>query len=218
MTRSSNTRPNLPSVSDDTWALMVLDARPHSRSHQNWHDVARIGAKKLLRLWDEARDLRERAEAAERERDELRRALDASGSEPPSGIEGALQDVLAFAEATGDCLVANRDPHPPGLTRRLTRLRLLREEVRELEDATDANDLEEVADAYADIVYIVLGSAIAHFGVERFARVWREVQRANMAKFVNGVKMRPDGKILKPEGWTPPDIAGALRGRKGERP
>lgn len=128
-----------------------------------------------------------------------------------SGIEGALLDVLAFAEATGNSLLANRDPHPPGLTRRLMRLRLLREEVRELEEAIEENDMEAVADAYADIIYIVLGSAIMHLGVNRFSRVWRAVHRANMAKFVGGVRLREDGKILKPEGWTPPDIAACLR-------
>ena len=136
-----------------------------------------------------------------------------SGAEPPSGIEGAVHDVLAFAEATGDHLVGNRDPHPPALVRRKSRLNLLREEMRELEDAVIDNDVGEVADAYADIIYIVLGSAIMHLGVERFCRVWREVQRSNMAKCVDGkIVMRDDGKILKPEGWTPPDIAGALRG------
>ena len=41
--------------------------------------------------------------------------------------------------------------------------------------------------------------------------VWREVQRSNMAKIVNGVvSKRADGKIVKPQGWTPPDIRGIL--------
>jgi len=41
--------------------------------------------------------------------------------------------------------------------------------------------------------------------------VWREVQRSNMAKVVNGkVNKRADGKIIKPPGWTPPDIRGIL--------
>lgn len=47
------------------------------------------------------------------------------------------------------------------------------------------------------------------------ASIWAEVQRSNMAKVVDGKVVRdPDtGKILKPEGWTPPDIAGVLSSR-----
>ncbi len=33
-----------------------------------------------------------------------------------------------------------------------------------------------------------------------------EIQRSNMDKFRDGIKRRADGKILKPEGWTAPDI------------
>lgn len=43
-------------------------------------------------------------------------------------------------------------------------------------------------------------------------KVWAEVQRSNMAKLVDGkvVRRTQDNKILKPEGWTAPDIAGVL--------
>ncbi len=37
---------------------------------------------------------------------------------------------------------------------------------------------------------------------------WDEVHRSNMAKV--GGPIRGDGKRLKPEGWTPPDVAGVL--------
>jgi predicted HAD superfamily Cof-like phosphohydrolase len=41
--------------------------------------------------------------------------------------------------------------------------------------------------------------------------VFKEVHRSNMAKLVDGkVIRREDGKILKPAGWTPPDIKGVL--------
>ena len=43
--------------------------------------------------------------------------------------------------------------------------------------------------------------------------VWNEVQRANMAKVgLGGVKKREDGKVLKPDGWTPPDVEKAVFG------
>lgn len=38
-----------------------------------------------------------------------------------------------------------------------------------------------------------------------------EIHRSNMAKLVDGkVVRRDDGKILKPQGWTPPDLATVL--------
>jgi predicted HAD superfamily Cof-like phosphohydrolase len=41
--------------------------------------------------------------------------------------------------------------------------------------------------------------------------VLAEVHRANMTKFgPDGPILRFDGKILKPDGWTPPDVAGVL--------
>lgn len=72
-------------------------------------------------------------------------------------------------------------------------------------------DTVEVADALADIDYVVQGAALV-FGLPH-DEVFAEVHRSNMAKLVNGeVIRREDGKILKPEGWTPPDVAGVLYG------
>ena len=67
----------------------------------------------------------------------------------------------------------------------------------------------EVADALADIDYVVQGAALV-FGIPHDA-VFDEVHRSNMAKLVDGkVIRREDGKVLKPEGWTPPDVLGVL--------
>lgn len=70
-------------------------------------------------------------------------------------------------------------------------------------------DLVEAADGIADSIVVLLGLAL-RLGMSRevFYRVWSEVQRSNMAKA--GGPTRPDGKRMKPDGWTPPDIAGAL--------
>ena len=124
-----------------------------------------------------------------------------------AGLFGALEDVDEFTRAIPDSLIQDRGDNVPALTRRVMRWRLLKEEFEELEAAIMENDVVEVADAYADIVYITLGSAIMHIGKARFSRVWDEVQRSNMAKLVDGkIVMREDGKVLKPEGWTAPDI------------
>lgn len=98
-------------------------------------------------------------------------------------------------------------PGFPGDDVRELRLKLIAEEWLELREAEDGNDLAETADAIADMIYVLVGMAHA-YGIP-LAAVWREVQRANMAKL--GGPVRGDGKQMKPEGWTPPDIAGVLR-------
>jgi predicted HAD superfamily Cof-like phosphohydrolase len=90
------------------------------------------------------------------------------------------------------------------------RLRLMREERRELDEALEAGDLIAAAKEAADEIVTVLGT-MAEMGIP-FDQVWAEIHRSNMAKIgPDGVvRMRPDGKILKPEGWRVPDIAAVL--------
>lgn len=68
-------------------------------------------------------------------------------------------------------------------------------------------DLPALADAFADIDYVVEGARL-EFGIDGDP-IADAVQTANMAK-VSG-EIREDGKRLKPPGWTPPDIEGELR-------
>lgn len=96
------------------------------------------------------------------------------------------------------------------------RVELITEEVnRELLPAIARRDLVETADAIVDSIYVLVGAAL-EFGIPASA-VWDAVQSANMAKAslqpdgTRKVIRRPDGKIMKPEGWTPPDIADVLR-------
>lgn len=85
---------------------------------------------------------------------------------------------------------------------------LLREEFQEYLEAEGLNDEIAIADALADMIYIILGTAIA-YGIP-LGEVFREVHRSNLAKFEGQRRYREDGKLLKPEGWTPPDVAGLL--------
>lgn len=68
-------------------------------------------------------------------------------------------------------------------------------------------DLIDLADACADLDYVVEGTRLEH-GIDGWP-IAVEVHRSNMAK-IDGSR-RDDGKILKPKGWTPPDIEGELR-------
>ena len=94
----------------------------------------------------------------------------------------------------------------PELTNIGLRISLIKEEFQELMDALDAKDIVEVIDALCDLKYVSDGSAVT-WGIclEPF---FNEVHRSNMEK-LNGPR-RPDGKILKPKGWSPPRIADIL--------
>lgn len=87
----------------------------------------------------------------------------------------------------------------------------LQESIEDFKTAVDALtigvDIAAMADALADLDYVIEGTRL-EFGIDG-APIADEVHRANMTKL--GGKVREDGKILKPEGWTPPDIEGELR-------
>jgi len=87
---------------------------------------------------------------------------------------------------------------------------LIKEEVGETLDAMGSGDIVEVADGIADSIYVLVYTAHC-YGIP-INEVWAEVQRTNMAKFPGGVVTRrpSDGKIMKPEGWEPPDIKDIL--------
>ena len=73
-------------------------------------------------------------------------------------------------------------PQIPSLDRCKLRISLLQEELNELQEAIDNNDLVEVADAFADIQYVLSG-AILEFGLgDKFNELFNEVQRSNMSK------------------------------------
>jgi predicted HAD superfamily Cof-like phosphohydrolase len=86
--------------------------------------------------------------------------------------------------------------------------RLIGEEVSELIHAIQKSDRTEQLDALIDILVVTAG-AIHSLGVDGES-AWDEVMRTNFAKVdpVTGlVKRREDGKILKPDGWQPPNLA-----------
>jgi len=106
---------------------------------------------------------------------------------------------VAFGQRVGE------KPELPNNDERILRVNLIAEEIEEYMDAEENNDIVEIADALADIIYIACGTAVS-YGIP-FDEIFNEVHRSNMAKLVDGkVLRRADGKIQKPEGWTAPDI------------
>lgn len=94
------------------------------------------------------------------------------------------------------------------------RMRLIDEEIAELRDAMYRGDMPGIADGIGDAVYVLAGKAIT-YGID-LRPVWDEIHRANMAKDAGGT--RADGKVLKPPGWQPPDVAGVLARQGPLRP
>jgi predicted HAD superfamily Cof-like phosphohydrolase len=88
-------------------------------------------------------------------------------------------------------------------------LGLIEEEMQELRDSTTR---ETDVDALIDILVVTIG-ALHSIGVD-VEDAWNEVVRTNMAKIdpeTGKVRKREDGKVLKPEGWTPPDLKQFLK-------
>ena len=85
---------------------------------------------------------------------------------------------------------------------------LIKEELEELEVAYSAGDNVEMLDALIDTLVVTIG-AIHSAGFDAEA-AWREVMATNFAKIdrdTGKVRKREDGKVLKPVGWTAPELA-----------
>ena len=81
---------------------------------------------------------------------------------------------------------------------------LIEEEYNELNTAQDKT---EALDALIDILVVTIG-AIHSMGADAEG-AWKEVMRTNIAKIdreTGKVRKREDGKVLKPEGWQPPNL------------
>jgi len=114
---------------------------------------------------------------------------------------------VAFGQRVGE------KPELPDSNERALRINLLMEEIAEYSEAELDDDFVEIADALADIIYIACGTAVS-YGIP-LDEIFNEVHRSNMAKLVDGkVIRREDGKIQKPEGWTPPDIKSIIESKK----
>ena len=88
------------------------------------------------------------------------------------------------------------------------RFDLMKEENEEYLLACSNNDLVEVADALGDQLYILAGTMLEHGMQDKILEVFQEIQRSNMSKLGNDGKpiLREDGKILKGENYTPPNL------------
>lgn len=86
-------------------------------------------------------------------------------------------------------------------------LDLMEEEWKELQVALANSDRVEQLDALLDFIVVTVG-AIHSAGFDGEGG-WKEVMRTNFAKIdkeTGKVRKREDGKVLKPIGWTAPEL------------
>jgi predicted HAD superfamily Cof-like phosphohydrolase len=114
-------------------------------------------------------------------------------------------DVTVFMTAAGQSI-------PPFNANRSDQsdlyMKLIQEEYTELMDAEAVSDDAEICDACFDLMWVVVGYMKSRgWDCEN---IWDEGAKSNLSKIDSAtgkVKKREDGKILKPEGWKPPDFA-----------
>jgi len=94
---------------------------------------------------------------------------------------------------------------------------LLTEECIERAEAIEfADDVEEF-DADLDILVVHIGRMLSRWHPNMIQAGWHEVMRSNMSKCVSDLEGNPvvikreDGKILKPDSYSPPDLASIMR-------
>ena len=114
-------------------------------------------------------------------------------------------DVTVFMTAAGQSV-------PPFNANRSDQsdlyMKLIQEEYTELMDAEAVSDDAEICDACFDLMWVIVGYMKSRgWDCEN---IWDEGAKSNLSKIDSAtgkVKKREDGKILKPEGWEPPDFA-----------
>jgi predicted HAD superfamily Cof-like phosphohydrolase len=84
---------------------------------------------------------------------------------------------------------------------------LIAEEYDEFCQALIMRDDVEQLDACMDMIWVILGYCyMKNFQVYG---AWEEVAKSNLSKIdkkTGKVLKREDGKVMKPEGWKPPDL------------
>jgi predicted HAD superfamily Cof-like phosphohydrolase len=144
------------------------------------------------------------------------------------------EQLIQFHLAVGQPILPS--PAVPTDERIRLRLRLIVEEMFEVIEATVRDptlfdpymngvqalighcairvDLPKLADALGDTDYVVEGTRL-EFGIDG-EPIADEIHRTNMAKVGSQPVTDEHGKILKPPGWRPPDIAGELEHQKAD--
>jgi len=122
-----------------------------------------------------------------------------------------IKHVKKFHESFG---IDNQLSPNANISEKTYRLRykLMQEENNEYLDACKNGDLNEIADALGDMMYILCGTILSHGLQDKIELIFEEIQKSNMSKLdKNGNPIyREDGKILKSENYFKPNISKIL--------
>ena len=116
-----------------------------------------------------------------------------------------FDDVAVFLKAAGQEYPSQPDANVSDLAQLYKKL--IKEEVEEFWEAEAASDDVEELDACFDMMWVIVGYMKSR-GWDCEA-AWDEGAQSNLSKIdptTGKVIRRADGKILKPEGWQPPDF------------
>lgn len=93
------------------------------------------------------------------------------------------------------------------------RFNLMKEENEEYLEASQNNDIVEVADALGDMLYILCGTILEHGLQHKIEEVFDEIQRSNMSKLGEDGKpiYREDGKVMKGPNYFKPNFENILK-------
>ena len=122
-----------------------------------------------------------------------------------------INHVKKFHEAFG---IENKEIPTTNVSKSVFNLRfkLMQEENQEYLEACQNGDLNEVADALGDMMYILCGTILAHGFQSKIELIFEEIQKSNMSKLDKNGKpiYRKDGKILKSSNYFKPNISKIL--------
>lgn len=99
-----------------------------------------------------------------------------------------------------------------GEVKNLLRYNLMKEENEEYMEAVKDNNLNEIADALGDMLYVLCGTILEHGLQGKIEAVFEEIQRSNMSKLNTDGKplYKDDGKVMKGPAYSKPDFSKIL--------
>ena len=115
-----------------------------------------------------------------------------------------FEDVKIFMKNFGQ--MVRTKPQFPDKKAMQLRYDLIKEELKELEQAMKTKNLREIADALTDILYVTYGAGYA-YGID-LDKCFKEVQRANMSKLGKDGKpiYNEKGKVMKGPNYSEPNL------------
>jgi len=122
-----------------------------------------------------------------------------------------INHVKNFHEAFS---IENKEEPTANIAERTFNLRfkLMQEENQEYLEACKNGDLNEIADALGDMMYILCGTILTHGLQNKIELIFEEIQKSNMSKLDKDGNpiYREDGKILKSSNYFKPNISKIL--------